>query len=256
MKKGVIPIILMIVVLILVFLCFLGPWYGFHIKYSEDNSSNNNYFNSSFYNSEETDTTADYHLTKVSMKGKAFGNPMSFSYDYSYLKDISEKMGTSKTSQFEKMMSIFDIVFYIVIACIIVSIIGLIFTLGILVPSKYFLTFKKLGVIFGIIVFILAIICSFYFMVEWNNLIQETESTELSMISSSQFPTDLGDTGFWYSYNKNNFEYSLGPGYAWYLIIITGVISLISSILLYLTREPVLSQFIQPRYTSVYPPIQ
>lgn len=256
MKKGVLPIILMIVVLILVFLSFLGSWYGAHIKYSGDNSSYDYGYNSSFYESKETDYNADYYLTKISLKGESFGNPISMSYDYSYIKDISEKRGSSTLPELEKMMSIFDVVFYILIACIVVSIIALIFALGVLVPSNYFLTFKKLGMIFGIIVFILAVISSFYFMVEWNNLMQESESTELSMISSSQFPEDLGVNGFWFSYNKDNFEYSLGPGYSWYLIIITGVISLVSSILLYLTREPVLSQFMQSRYPSPYPPVQ
>ena len=256
MKKSIISIALMILVLVLVLLSFLGPWYGFHIKYTDDQSMYGSGVNSSFYDSEDTDTTASYYLRKVSIKGEAFGNPMSLSYDYSYIKDVSEKTDSETAPQFEKMMNLFDVIFYIMLACIVMSIIALIFSLGVLVPGKNFLKFKRLGMIFGIIVFILALISSFYFMIEWTNIINESETTELGMTNSSLFPQDLKIDGFWFSYSEGNFEYSIGPGYAWYLIIITGVISLISSIMLYLTRDPVLSQFVQPRYPSAYPPVQ
>jgi hypothetical protein len=64
----------------------------------------------------------------------------------------------------------------------------------------------KIGGIFGILTFILALIAPLYFM-------------------TSAFLESYGNIGFW-----NEFG---GPGYAWYLMIIAAIIALISSVPLF-----------------------
>lgn len=89
---------------------------------------------------------------------------------------------------------------------------------------------KKLAMIFGIVTFAMAIIAIIYFMT--------------NSITG-------GEYGFWFSESINqmgmNMDMSGGPGFSWYLMLVAGIISLISSIMLLLDKEEKIPTMQQPK---------
>jgi hypothetical protein len=125
---------------------------------------------------------------------------------------------------------------YISIFAIITTIIALICVLGYIFKVGSSNTIRKLGVIFGIITFILAITAVIYFMIGWNNQVQEGISA-FSTMSGTEV-TEIEDIGFWYSQRQDGNVFTMGPGYAWYLMIIAGIITMISSLFIIIKEKP------------------
>ncbi len=88
---------------------------------------------------------------------------------------------------------------------------------------------SKFGGIFGILTFILAIIAVLYFM---------TALPGAANLQSSEGE----DIGFWYSESQSfeGYEMSIsaGPGFSWYLLLISGIIDLIGAIPLFNKQQP------------------
>jgi len=74
------------------------------------------------------------------------------------------------------------------------------------------------------------------------NQMQETRDMYFSFSGAED---TLPDIGFWWSTNVNGAQLSAGPGFAWYLMIIAGIIVLISAILLYKYRVPQIQKVLQ-----------
>jgi len=133
-----------------------------------------------------------------------------FSYESSMsLTSITTKMGGSETTiQIGDMpdsdaKSVINNTYYMSILAVIFAILALIGILGVTFNFGPANLMSKLGGIFGILTFIFAIIAVFYFM--------------------SALPgATPGMDGFWVE--------GAGPGYAWYLMLIAGIIGLIASI--------------------------
>jgi len=93
---------------------------------------------------------------------------------------------------------------------------------------------KKFGAIFCILTFIFALIAVLYFMTAYP--------------SESEMKTPEGkDAGFWYSDSGTTtemgveveYDYTLGPGYSWYLMLIGAILALISAIFLFMDKGAV-----------------
>lgn len=130
---------------------------------------------------------ASYGLTSAEIAG------VSYSYG-----EQESQMGDAK--------GIFDNTMYMTIIALIFAIIAIIGILGAAFNFGNPNTMGKIGGIFGILTFLLAIIAPLYFMT--SGLLDSLESGM--------------EIGFWNELG--------GPGYAWYLMIIAAIIALISSI--------------------------
>lgn len=144
--------------------------------------------------------------------------------------DTYTKIGDSETTTsttYDKDMDnkyIFDNTMYITIIALITAIICIIGVLGIAFNFGNPKTMKMIGSIFAVITFILAIVAIFYFMTTF------TDKADLKTI-------DGKDAGFWYGESKNGIDFSHGPGYAWYLMLVGAILALISAIFLFMDKK-------------------
>jgi hypothetical protein len=189
MKKGIIALIGMIVALVFIIVALVGPWYSVGIKYSGANEN------------------VDFSLTRA--KGTMLGIPVDEGYD-------SEGMD-------ETAKNVFNYSMYITIFTLIICILALIGILGFVFGFGKPDTMKKLGLVFGILTFVLALVAVLYFM------------TALPVKTLGGGVVD--DIGFWYSKSQSGAEISMGPGFSWYLMIAAAIIALIASIAMLLKKS-------------------
>ena len=196
MKKGIISVISIIIGLVFVLMAVSCSWYNAEVN-AEYRLHN------------------DFYLTEIVMDSTMIGEKQSISYD--------EFKNLADTSWAEDLFATFNNTQYLTIGLIITSILALIGVLGCVAGKVNRL--RKVGVTFGIITFILAIFIACYFAISLNNILVEQGFTA-NLFGESQ----VYDMGFWSSINTDEFTSSSGPGFAWYLIILAGITSLISSV--------------------------
>lgn len=218
MKKGIISVISMIIVLVFILVAFFSPWWSGEQKYSFDS-----------FGFGETDYHQDMYLTKTVIDGTEMGQPIEQSINHDDLKNLPPMLGAD-TSFAEDLIAPFNNTQYLTIGLIITSILALIGILGFVLGKANMM--RKIGIIFGIVTFILAIIVVFYFAISLNNVVAEQ-----GFPVTIQGETQVYDTGFWFSINTNEIAISFGPGIAWYLMILAGITSLISSVAIYKTSS-------------------
>ena len=197
MNKNTFVLIGMAICLVLVTVALFGPWYGVHSK------------------SSDSESTANSYLTKAIIESEQSGSTTKITMDYADSEDTTGK-------------DVFDNTMYLTITIIILITLSLIGILGVLFHFGNAKTMRNIGVIFGIIAFILAIVSISYFMIEYTNQMNEAASA-YSQISGQ----DLPELSFWDSYSEGGEDGTLGPGYAWYFVLVAGIISLISSLIFF-----------------------
>ncbi len=142
----------------------------------------------------------------------------------------SEFAGQKETTEIEydddfDAKCVYDNTMYITIIALITAIIALICILGMTFNFGNIKTMKMLGGIFGILTVIFALVAAIYFMTA---LPEENSGT-------------WGDVGFWDEVETSlmgvSMKLTIGPGYAWYLMIISFVFALISSIILFMDKK-------------------
>ena len=146
-----------------------------------------------WYSGTSVGVEANMYLTKMEAAG--------ITIEYS-----SDTFEMGMLGMADEIRSVFSNTMYITIIALIFAIISLIGILGISFNFGPANTMKMLGAIFGILTFILAIVAVIYFM------------TGLTGISNYE-------AGFW--------QENAGPGYAWYLMIMGGILALIFSLPLF-----------------------
>ena len=198
MKKDMLSLIGMFIGLVLILVALFGPWYSMNIEHSET----------------ETDYNQDAYLTKMETKGKLFGY------------DITNSSSYADAGNFEGK-HIFDNTLYLTIVTLVASILALIGLLGVMFHFGKSNMMRKLCAIFGVITFVLAVVSSIYFMNEFSNQAEETASAYSDLSGE-----DMPDIGFWFSKSGEESEISMGPGYSWYLMIVAGIITLLSPVIL------------------------
>ena len=129
-----------------------------------------------------------------------------------------------KTASDTGIYGIFDTTLYLTIFALIVAILALVFLLGHVFNFGKPKMMKNLAMLFGIITFIIAFVAVFYFMIAVPG--ENTTKT-----------AEGGDMGFWYSTSVSGTSLSVGPGFAWYLMLIAGIIALIASIAMLLKKS-------------------
>ena len=208
-KKGILSIIYMIVVLVFILVAFFSPWYSSEISSEIDHQHN------------------DFYLTKIVTDSKAMGEQ---SINYDEFENLLPMESGADTSWVEDFSATFKNTQYLTIGLIITSILALIGVLGCIAGKVNRL--RKVGVAFGIITFILAIFIACYFAISLNNTLAEQ-----GFPVNIQGETQVYDMGFWSSINTDEFTISSGPGFAWYLMIVAGIIAALTSVVIYKTSS-------------------
>ncbi len=140
MKKGIVPIISMIIGLVFILVAVFCSWYN-----SDVNA--------------EYRVHNDFYLTEIVMDSTMIGEKQLISYDE--FKNLPPMDPGADTSWAEDLYATFNNTQYLTIGLIITSILALIGVLGCVAGKVNRL--RKVGVTFGIITFILAIFIACYF---------------------------------------------------------------------------------------------
>jgi hypothetical protein len=142
-------------------------------------------------------------LTHLEAQGTFMGNVLSLSMNYAEAKVNTENIGVN-TNSFVVIDTAMVLTIFAMVSAVI-SVIGMLaFVFGKGKPGYT----KYLGGGFGMLAFVLVLVPAVYFM-----------STGFAENSN----------GFWFSESVLGLTLSGGPGYAWYLMIVTMIIALISS---------------------------
>ena len=205
MKKDKLSLIGMVIGSVIILVALFGPWHSVSIKNSEN----------------ETDYSQDLYLTKMEKKFKLRDDDKTNSISYADADSFEGK-------------HIFDNTLYLTIGTLVASILACIGLLGVMFHFGKSSMMRKLCVIFGVITFVLAVVTSIYFMNEFTNQAAEEISSVYSEISGEE----TLNIGFWFSWSGKQGEISMGPGYSWYLMIIAGIITLISPVILLKKQKP------------------
>ena len=140
---------------------------------------------------------------------------------------LGDAEGETKSEDYEEDWDgkyIFDNTMYITIFTLIIAILCLVGLLGIMFSFGPEKIMKMFGTIFGILTFVLALVAILYMMT--------------ALPGEAELKTKEGDdAGFFYGYSEDGIDYSHGPGYAWYLMLVGAILSLIASIFLLLDKK-------------------
>ena len=233
MQKKIIGMIFAILALVFVIIGLVGSWYNVHMEYS------------SSYMTGESDS--DIYLTRMTAKSTMGGSTQEQDMSIDEIRDQYEAGGMD-TSFLDAINNTF-----------IITIIALIFAIIALVFAG--LSFKifhlgKIGAILLILVFVFALISPILFMTGFQSFIDQQMETYSGMT------TGVEDIGFWYSNSGEGFNMSLGPGYAWYLMIIGAIFALVAAIIFFIGKKlqaiptPNVMQQQAPPSPPVSPPTQ
>jgi len=154
----------------------------------------------------------------ISGEMEQFGQRISFDWDFYYSETESEANGETETEEYDEdseVGSTFNLTMIFVIVAIIGSIIGMI---GALMVGLGKLD-KKIGALLAIIGVIFAFVAPLYLMASLPGAFDE---------DGGEF--DMGDEGphesFFGSTEEEGVEISWGPGVAWYLALVAGVLNI------------------------------
>jgi len=217
MDKKIVGLVGIVITLVLILVAFFMPWYSYSMK------------GESSLPGGSLDMNYNFYLTKAETKGSFYGEEIDITGNYS-------------NSSLSSLKSVFDNTMYLNIIALIFSVIALVGFLGFSFNFGNPETMKKIGVIFGFLTLIFALIAPIYFMNGYGDLVEESYS---AYISAGGLESEF-DFGFWFSYSEGGSEMSMGPGIAWYIMFIAGIIALISSIMLILNKKEKMK--LEPQY--------
>jgi len=224
--KKVIPLITMLIVLILVMITFLTPWYTYHIKTPENTII------------KEQDIEVNNHLTREEIIIEKENSKTTESKEYNTIKKDNPQL----YSIFKEHISLFEITYYLMICILIVTIISISFSFaGIMKDS---IKIKSIAVISCFITFFLMIITSLFFMLSWNEYSKNAVIYINSNLGFLSGIITVPKVDFWFSIEISRIPINGGPGLAWYLTLLGGIISFLSCIcvILFFKDEPYISE--------------
>jgi len=216
MKKNLTALIIAIVILVLTMVSFFGVWYGSHFSLIIG-SSMNSYDNINFLTEGE-----------VEVKNLFTGISKSSTYNYN---DIENLVDYQDIPGF--VPSVFDIynnTFFIMIILVLISVFALICYLLLFAPIGNTNSILKVGGGLSLLIFIVSIFAVCYFAIHYTILQNESIESIENLIGGSGLK---GLLGFWsdLSYTEPitniSLSYNSSPGYAWYLMILNSILSII-----------------------------
>ena len=227
MKKNLTALIITIAILLSTMISFFGVWYSSHFSLIIG-SSMNSYDNINFLTEGE-----------VLVKNLFTGKTKSSIYNYN---DIENFLDYQDIPGFAT--SVFDIynnTFYIMIILVLISVFALICYLLLFIPLVNTNSILKVGGGLSLLIFIVSIFTICYFAIHYTILQNESIESIENLISGSDLK---GLLGFWsdLSYTEPitniSLNYNSSPGYAWYLILLNAILSIISYVVV-IQKKPV-----------------
>jgi len=204
MKHHILALSLSLVAVILIVTTFLLPWYTTSMEFNLIGSST---FEQALY------------LNRVEMSGSIGTLDMT----QTILLDAMNPQGITAD-----YLSLFTTVTYLILATMVCAIFGCIGISGVWFIRKKQALLKKVGVLFGILTLILAIVTILYFLVGWDTLVNGGIN---SIFENIPVDSPIDDSfGFWYSKTTSLGSIEIGPGIAWYLMIVAGICAWLSSL--------------------------
>jgi hypothetical protein len=153
-----------------------------------------------------------FYLSRIEAKGSIAGQDIFFSTGYDQAKENAQMIGVNTQS-----FTVMETAGYLTLFAMATALIALIgmaaFVLRLGTPK----IMKYIGGGFGLVTCLLALVPTVY-----------TMTTGFSESS----------TGFWFSDQVLGVTITGGPGYAWYVMLLVAVITLISSVVLLFTKSP------------------
>ena len=259
MDKTLFSIIGFTFAFILILFSIIGPWYSTSLEFNYTPPKYEIFTNLS--KNQETDIQASiqYYLTKADSKGNFLGYYEETSIDYSDLKNqLSFYKSQSDLKTMDSVFFIFDLSFYLCILLFILILSALFCSIFLFfkIGDKIFI--RNIAALLGFSAFILAIILILFFMVSWINILQDLPN----LYGMSSIQGESRNPFFWYSLGSSSssslgtteYNVSVGPGYSWYFILISGIISLITCIFIFRKIKPEKKELISHQYYPAYPP--
>lgn len=198
MKKNMFALVGMIITLLFILIALLGTWY----TGTFEDGDGGIYFSLRAQTIEDEDGERE-------------------TTSYSEMRDdLEENMGEDADTG---RLDVYRNTFYIVIIAFIIALIAIVTLFGNIFNFGKPETMKMLGTIFVILTFIFALVAALYFM------------TALPSEMSKDMPDDVG---FWDEVDLMIVKMSIGPGYAWYLMLVGGIIALVSAIFIFMDKKP------------------
>jgi hypothetical protein len=149
-------------------------------------------------------------LTRMEVQGSFSGQNVSLSMGYSEAKVKAQNIDVNVES-----FTVIDTALYLTFFAIITTLVALICMAAFVFNKGKPRTMKLLGGLFGFLTFLLTLIPALYFM-----------STGFVQNSSS----------FWFTQSVLSMKLLGGPGYAWYLMMVVAVISVICAVAILLKK--------------------
>jgi len=198
MRRELFALIGMVIGIILIIMAFFVPWY-------------------STIGSAGTETmSSDIYLQRMTMNSPITGE---VSTGYEGREGIEYVANTM----------------YLTIGALIMAILSLIGISGIYFKFGNVKNMRTVGLSFGILTFIFAIISILYFMMGTLDAMKQSSDV---FYGAGQTPLGGSTPGFWWNINVMGMEISAAPGFAWYIMIIAGLIALISAALILKKSSP------------------
>jgi len=158
-----------------------------------------------------TDYSVNMFLTHMEAQGTLMGQTISFSMRYADAVNNAESAGIDAGS-----FTVVNNAMYLTVAACITAVIAVIGMAAFVLQKETQRSMKYLGGGFGMLTFLLTLLPALYFMM-------------------TGFSTN--NAGFWFSASELGWTITGGPGYAWYLMIVTAIIAVIASLAILLKKQ-------------------
>jgi hypothetical protein len=217
MKKNLTVLVITVAILVLLLVSFFGVWYTSHVSIISGSSMGS--FNGSSFLTEG----------KVIARDLKTGTSVSNTYNYNDIKHIVDYQNIP--GYVPGIFDIYNNTFYIVMIIILISVLVLISNLLSIIHVGNKNLIRKVVVSLSLLLIVISILTTVYFVIHYTLVQNESIESVESLIGGSNLE---GLVGFWsdVSYTDSTSQVSLhmnsGPGYAWYLMIIVVILSIIS----------------------------
>ena len=208
MNKNIVSTIFTILALVFIIIALFGVWYSGNQKISLSGFEIENGF--------------DIHLNSI--EGRVVNDGGDLETQSESISELREQY--KEAGMDTGFLDVIDTTFIITIIGLVFAILAFIFAALSFFKPKI----QKIAGILSILLFVFALIAPIYFMIGYSDYLDE-------QIESWGTSSEISDLGFWYSKSVSGGEISMGPGYAWYLILIGAVFGLIAAITLFLKQK-------------------
>ncbi len=217
MKKNMLGMVFIILALMFVIIGLVGSWYSTHMKMSTMGMM---------------EMDVDISLTKIYSTSNMNGQKVTQSMNISAIREQYDVSGMNTG-----FLDAIGNTFIITIVALIFAILAMVFVILSLFKPKI----QMIGGFFSILLFVFMLIAPIIFMIGFTGY-AETQSASFGASG------ETSQIGFWFSTSQGGNETSMGPGYAWYLMIVGAVFGLIAAILIFIkNKQPVSEVMTQPQ---------